>query len=275
MKFLEGQTLNYELTQSTSMQGEASGQTFSTKMQQTMDLEIEVLSVEGSQAQTSQHISRVRFDMEMPAPINQKVSFDSDAEDNGDNPIAQQMGKSLGLLVGPKVKVTIDELGEHSNIEVPEELAKGIAQGPAAAMFGSQNSDETIKRMFAQSNISLPAEELNVGDSWEKTTEMDMPFGTMKIVTTYTYAGPTAEGLEKIDAKVDVQLTPRANAPINMTATSKEGGGTLLFDREAGRLTESRIKQVLEMEIGGISKQTVTSESLLKLVPTASRDSAN
>jgi hypothetical protein len=273
MKFEPGQNLNYEVTQTTAMEGQAAGQAFSTTMQQTMNLIIDVLSVEADKATTDQHISRVRFDMEMPAPVNQKISYDSDATEQPDNPIAQQMSKTLGMLVGPKIKVTIDELGNYSDIQVPDEIIKGITQGPAAAMFGSQNGKETVERMFSQSNITLPEKELNVGDTWEKTTEMEMPFGTMKVMTTYTYQGPTAEGLEKIDAKVNVDLQPRENSPIAMKATSKEGGGTLLFDNKAGRLAESHIKQVLEMEVGGISKQTVTSESHLKLVPAESKSS--
>ena len=271
MKFKPGETYGYLITQKMNVAGEAQGQTVNSEMGQTLSISTHIKSVdEDGNAKAEQSIDRVQMKMVLPPPISQTIVYDTDSDEVPDNPIVKQMAEGLGKMVGEAISMTISPQGKMSDVVVPEKV-KATQQAAGGAMGGANQ----IEQMFKQSGLHLPAEEISKGHTWEQTMEMNLPYGKMVTTTTYTYKGQNEDGLHKIDAKMDVELQAGEDAPMKVTAETKEANGTFLFDNQAGRLKSSEIKQVLEMVIGGVAKQSITTEVTMTLTDGSKPESSS
>jgi hypothetical protein len=65
---------------------------------------------------------------------------------------------------------------------------------------------------------------------------------------------------------MEVTLKPAENSPVKVTAEAKEASGSFLFDNDSGRVQQSTIKQVLEMDINGEAKQNITTIVTMELI---------
>jgi hypothetical protein len=262
MKFREGERYGYLISQDMTTAGQVQGQNFETQMGQTLVISTHIKSVnaDGS-AKAEQTIDRVQLKMVLPAPVSQTVEYDSDSKDQPEDPTTQAIAANVSRMVGEAISMTISPRGEMTDIQIPEKI-KQAQQAPGAAAGG----ESQIEQMFKQSGLRLPAEEISKGHTWKQNMEIKLAYGTMQITTNYTYQGKNDEGLHQIDADMDIDLKPLENAPVQVTATAKEASGSFLFDNEAGRLTESQVKQVLDIEIGGTAKQAIT--TLVKMTLT-------
>jgi hypothetical protein len=251
MKFREGERYGYLISQDMTTAGKVQGQNFETQMEQKLVINTQIKSVnaDGS-AKAEQTIERVQMKLAFPG---QAIEYDTDSEEQPQDPTTRTIAENVNRMVGEAISMTISPRGEMSDIKIPEKI-KQAQQAPGAPAGG----DSQIEQMFKQSGLRLPAEEISKGHEWSQDMEITLAYGTMKITTNYAYQGKNAQGLHQIDAMMDIDLEAVENAPIAVTATAKEASGTFLFDNEAGRLTESQVKQVLDIEIGGTATQTIT-----------------
>jgi hypothetical protein len=269
MKFREGERYGYLISQDMTTAGQVQGQNFETQMGQTLVISTHIKSVnaDGS-AKAEQTIDRVQMKMVLPAPVSQTIEYDSDSEEQPQDPATKAIGENVSKMVGEAISMTISPRGEMSDIKIPEKI-KQAQQAPGGAAGGTSQ----IEQMFQQSGLRLPAEEISKGHQWKQDMEIKLPYGTMQITTNYTYQGQNDDGLHQIDADMDIDLKPAENAQIQVNATAKEASGSFLFDNEAGRLTESQIKQILDIEIAGTAKQTIT--TLVKMTLTDGAEAAS
>lgn len=267
MKFQVGETYGYLIDQQMKVEGQAQGRTIESEMGQKLSISTHIKSVDDEgNARAEQTIERVRMKMQLPAPVSKTIEYDTDDEESADDPIMQQLAKTVGTMVGEAIAMTISPTGEMTDVVIPEKLKKA-QQAPGSPVSGNQ-----LEQTFKQSGLRLPQKEVAKGDSWDQDIEMELPFGTMKIRTTYTYQGKNEDGLDKIDAKMDVNLEAKADSQMQVKATSKEASGTYLFDNEAGKLTRSEIKQILDIEIVGLATQNIT--TLVTMTLTDGEDAA-
>lgn len=268
MKYQEGKVLNYETVQSTTSKAMVNGQKFDTTMKQTMNLSMKVVDVDSEGvASVEQSIERIRMEMELPPPVSQKISYDSDNPGESAGPFAA-MTKSYEAMKGATFKMKIDPKGDITDIEVPEALINATKNSPLG-MQGMGGKD-AMKQMMTQGNINFPSKPVAKGDSWNSENEIKLPFGTMKTEITYTYAGQQASGLHKIDGvmKLSIEKDDENSSPVQLDIKDSEGKGVFLFDNEKGHLAETKFDQSMKMvmSVGGQNiEQSITTNLEMSL----------
>jgi hypothetical protein len=270
-KFKGGEKLNYITDTDMKQTMSVMGTDIKTMMTQRMEMSWTVKAVQAGQAELTQKIDQFRQKMEMPG--GQGFEFDSKEGKKPEGPIGQLVGPLFAAMVGAEFSFKMNPQGETSDTKVSEKLMEAIKGNPTLAQMGGMFSEEGLKNMIQQSSVSFPKEAISKGKSWDKTVEVKLPFGVMKLETTYTYQGPETLGnspLEKIDTKSAVTIEPAANANIALKIKSADVNGTIYFDNKAGRIAELTQTQKMLMEISAAGQTFDSSQeqtTTLKLVP--------
>lgn len=122
----------------------------------------------------------------------------------------------------------------------------------AADLLRSRLAADSLREDFAQAHalVALPDGPVKPGASWERTEVYDRGAGLALVLRKkFEYAGTEKKGakaLDKITAKVleaKYQQDPDSSAPLKLAKADMKvdsSEGTILFDREAGRVAESR-----------------------------------
>jgi len=274
-QFKEGETLHYQMEQSTVTQLKAAnGQDIKTTNNQTIDMTWKIGKVTDGAADITQTIDRIRTKIDAPFGA---FDYDSKSGKEPEGPIAAGVVPTLKLLVGATFKYKMSARGELSDVQVPDGLVNKLkeASPAAAAAAGGMFTEEGLKNMINESSLSLPAEDLAKGKSWSRPTKMPpSPIGTMTLDKTYTYEG-ASDGLEKLSLKVDIKLDPPTNPNFDVKIGDQKGEGALLFDNNAGRVSSSKVSEKVAMKIAVQNQQieqTTETTSEMKLVPAGKDD---
>ena len=139
-----------------------------------------------------------------------------------------------------------------------DEKAKDLIRG--------QLHPDKLKKDFEQSHRNLPDVLARPGDTWERTEIADIGSGqTLTFRKKYEYMGTEKKGektLDKITSKaIEVKYSMDADAPTPLKVTKSDlkiesSDGTILFDREAGCVVQSKgktqIKGSMTFSINGM-----------------------
>jgi hypothetical protein len=193
------------------------------------------------------------------------VTYDStkgDAAGGTANPLAD----FFKALIGSEFKLTVNPTdGKVLKIEGREEFVKRLvsANQQMAPMLNQILSDDALKQMADPAFSVLPGKEVKPGDTWERTSKLNMgPIGTYETTYKYTFDG-MQDKLAKISVKTDLKYTQpaenvQAQLPFKIEKAdlkSSDGTGTILFDNEKGRLVSSdmslKLAGKLTIKIGG------------------------
>lgn len=255
VQFKAGDVQKLTMTQKQSMSLDVPNQPKTktkTEMENVMDMETRCDSIDSAGvASLQQKIARARMTMQMPAPLNRTIEYDSQAEVPTD-PILAQIDKMLRPMVGAEMTMKCNQLGNITDFAMDEKALSGIKESPAAAFGGEMFSEAGMKQMTEQSALSMPEGELKIGDTWTSATEVKSPLGTMTVTRDHKYLGPGAKpGQEKIGVTAKISLEPDPNSKLPFTAklTSGDGSGEIIFDNHLGRLLTSNIKTKIVMEL--------------------------
>ncbi len=262
-KFASGESLKYVVQQNTQMEMDLSGQQTTMIMNQTMDMVWKIASVAASgDAKMAQIVDRVQFKSE-GGPLG-AVQFDSSSTETVDSPIVKSMAEVFKKIVGQEFGVTMQATGKVQEVTVPKELLKALTEtGPAG---GAMNED-TLKQMMTQSAVTLPAQAIKPGDSWESNQKVELPFGTMTVNSVLTYEG-TENGMARISMLPKIDVKPKDGAPITLTMKKSEGKGVVLFDVARGRITKSDLDLTMELQVkqfGTQIQQTLRQKTTMSL----------
>lgn len=108
---------------------------------------------------------------------------------------------------------------------------------------------ERLKKAANEELERLPAEPVQKGDSWDRTTKLGLGAGQiMTVGTRYTYEGEIEQDgrkLERISSKITSVEFTIEDSPLNLSVKSSElkpesSTGELLFDRAQGQIVESK-----------------------------------
>ncbi len=253
VQFKAGDVQKLTMTQKQSMAMEFPNQPKTkTEMENVMDMETKCDSIDSAGvASLQQKISRARMTMQMPAPLNRTIEYDSQAEVPTD-PILVQIDKMMRPMVGAAMTMKCDPLGKITDFKMDAEALSGIKDSPAAALGGEMFSEAGMKQMTEQSALSMPEGELKIGDTWSSATEVNSPLGKMTVTRDHKYLGPGEKsGQEKIGVTATFSLEPDPNSklPFKVQLTSGDGGGEIIFDNNRGRMISSKIKTKMKMEL--------------------------
>jgi len=265
-RYKSGQRLQYELKQTLTTKTEFSGQESGNAITQHLDLStvVEKVLPDGS-ARVKKSIDRIRLKATQPGG-RQELEYDSASQNEATGPFAMIV-KSMSMLVGQEIEMTVSPLGESRDVVIPQSLIKRFS-APAAQM-GGVNSSEGVTKMMSQGNVIFPEKTLSVGEKWKRELTTELPFGLMKSLVVFTYSGETKEGLHRIDAITTISIEPKENLPFQIKMTESQGRGVYMFDAKRGLILASGLKQVMNMEIqaaGQNTKQSVTTDISMRLV---------
>ncbi len=205
-----------------------------------------------------QEIVGVKMDLDIGG---NKISYDTEAKDTPKNPMTQ----FFKTLEKAKFTLTVDpstykvEKVEGVNNLVDELVKVNQAFKPVIQQI---LSEDTIKTLAEPIFGMLPPKGNlpDKGKSWNGS-ELVMKMGQLGTYTSkskYTYEGQEKDKLEKIKVEPDLtykkpeESKEKGNLPFVIedgTLTTKEANGTIFFDKDAGRVANSKLHVVLKGEL--------------------------
>jgi hypothetical protein len=251
-KFPEGQTLRYRIRTSIN--------------QLVKNLGMEMPSNRDRTIIRSEAIGKRRADATLPVAVKveslrerQRLPGGLDVNYDSKDAVAKVANSDLDFFkdlykVEGQVAYTVvlDGKNKVKAIEGADVLRERVDRlDPSAAiLIRSRMAADTLKQDFEQSLGVLPDGSVKPGASWERTEAIDIGAGLELVLhKKYEYAGTEKRGnktLDKITAKVlDAKYRQDADSssPLKLTKSEPKvntSEGTVFFDREVGRIVESR-----------------------------------
>ncbi len=287
-KFPEGKKFTYKETTKTHQVLTINGMEIPTDVDQT--------------SVSSQTVGKRRDDSTLPVEHKPEsihlefsslggINFTYDSSDPNakiENDQLAFLGDVLKLAGEAVYTVVIDAQNKVKAIEGTEKLLEKADKldEKAKGLIHSQLDPDKLKKDFEQSHRNLPDVLARPGDSWERTETLDIGGGqTLTFRKKYEYAGTEKKGdktLDKITSKateVKYSMDADAQSPFKVTKSDlkiESTNGTILFDREAGCMVETKgktqIKGSLTLSIQGQelpSELDLTLETDTRLQPAA------
>ncbi len=195
-------------------------------------------------------VESVHVDFTFPGGVN--LTIDSAKPDaKVDIPALEFLGEALKLAAEMKYTVVLDGNNKATAVEGAEKLHEKAEKLSAQARMTVQGQFEPdkLKKDFVQSHHHVPDVLARVGESWERTEVLTLGNGqSLTLKKKFEYAGTEKVGdktLDKIKTKVtgvDYKQDPNAEAQFKVVKSAmkvESSEGTILFDREEGRLVSS------------------------------------
>ncbi|GBD35961.1 hypothetical protein HRbin36_01077 [bacterium HR36] len=161
------------------------------------------------------------------------------------------LGATYNQFKGLKLKITFDRSFRITKIEGHEQLLKRIgADDPVVGKFVAELVNENAIRQQIQSEFNfLPDKPVAPGDNWQRQITFAVgPLGTLTLQQTLTYEGTVAVASKRLD-RISVSAKcayappkPSDDFPLRVTKGELQTDyvkGTILFDREEGRLASA------------------------------------
>lgn len=267
-KYSEGQKLTYKTTSKTSQVLTLMGQPIETESKET----ILTSSTAGKKRADGTLPIEEKVDalaVELSLPMGVMLTYDSkDPNAKIDNPQLAFLAEVYKLAGESSYTVVLDDKNKVKAIEGTEKLlekADKLENPIAKQAIRSRADAEKLKHQFEQAHANLPDVLARQGEPWERTEKVDIGSGqSLTFHKKYEYAGAEKQGdatLEKINVKtteVKYEMEPNSPSPLKATKSDLKvdsGDGTILFDREGGKVVSSkgkiRIKGTMTFEAGG------------------------
>lgn len=203
----------------------------------------------------TQTVDAVKMQLDLPGGISMNI----DTDDQGGPPANElpqlkQVREVLKALAGASYIVVFDKDGKVAGIEGAEKaIPKADDLDSAIATELKKRFEvERLKRESNEAYSIFPDILLRKGEPWERSETMDLGGGqTLTFQKTYEYQGNVekdGKSLDKIGVKasgVTYAMEANPNSPVSVDTSDlkmESSGGTILFDREAGRVVESNLK---------------------------------
>jgi hypothetical protein len=252
-KYPEGKTLTYKTRVKANQTITIMGMDFPTESEGTV-VESRVIGKRAgdSTLPVQEKVDSIKTDLSFPGGV--QINFDSkDPNFKIDNELYKFLEDVFKLAGETAYTVVLDGKNKVKAIEGTEKLLEKAEKLNEQVRAGlrSQLQADKIKAKFEQSHGNLPDVLARQGEPWERTESMDSLGTEMVLRKKYEYAGTEKKGdktLDKITAKVlEIKLVedPNSQAPQKLTKSDLKvdsSDETILFDREAGCVVESRGK---------------------------------
>jgi hypothetical protein len=287
-KFPEGKKLTYKSTSKTHQVLTINGMEVPTDVEQTsVSSETVGKRRDDSTLPVEHKPESLRLELSSAGGIN--VTYDSSDPNAKIDDDRVAFLSDVFKLAGESVyTVVLDVQNKFKAIEGTEKLLEKADKldEKAKALIRSQLHPDKLQKDFEQSHRNLPDVLARPGDSWERTETLGIGGGqTLTFRKKYEYAGTEKKGdktFDKITSKaIDVKYSMDADAesPAKVTKSDlkiESSSATMLFDREAGCVVESKgktqIKGSMTLSIQGQElpgELDLTLESDTRLQPAA------
>ncbi|MBM4092104.1 MAG: hypothetical protein FJ276_22140, partial [Planctomycetes bacterium] len=251
-KLKEGEKLTFEMKQTITQSIDAGGMKFEIPVTIGMWMSWTVKSADAEKYVLEQVIDRMVMNMKTP---EMTLDFDSDQDQKLEGP-AEQVAQTFRPLVGAKITAEMNDRGEMSNVNIPDDALAGLQANP---LVGQMFKKEQLTEMMKANGATFPEESIEKGHKWTVPMEMDAPpVGKMKTETSYTYAGEERADkavLDKFNVDVRIEFSGGNAAMASVKVTEQKTDGSLYFDNEKGRMVKSNVttNMTLAISAGGQS----------------------
>lgn len=211
--------------------------------------------------------SSMKVHMALPGGVS--IDFDSADPPKDVDPQYKFFTDAFKALSGARYTFTVDARGKVQSVEGSQSiLDKANDLDPKAGeLLQSRLSPETLKRAWEQDSDRIPDILVRPGEPWTRSEVLDLGMGqTMTFGRKFEYAGTVEKDGKTLD-KIQFQATgvtyaqaPDPKSPVSVDKSDlkiKSSAGTLLFDRDAGRVVEStestRITGSLTLTVNGMA----------------------
>ncbi len=247
-KFTEGDKLTYKSTTKTKQVLTLQGTEIETESDQVV---VSSRKVGKRRADSStpieDKVESIRAELSLPGGNN--LTLDSTNPDAKiDNPALAFLGEVFKLAGDASYTIVLDNRNKVQAIEGIEKLLeKADKLSPQARdTIGDRMKTDKLKVRFEQEHGNLPDVLCRPGEPWDRTEILEVGSGqTLVFQKRYEYVGTEKKGdktLDKISYKctgVELKQDPDAQTPLKLVKGDlkvDESSGTLLFDRENGRV---------------------------------------
>jgi phage tail tube protein FII len=269
-KFEEGKTFYQEMSTETKQSMQVMGANITQKQSQTFwfSWKPEKFDTEKKTWTVKQKIEGVKIEIDIGG---QKVSYNSTADSATNSALAE----FFKALVGSEFTLTLDSNFKVTKVEGRDEFVKKLATAnqQMEPLLKQILSDDALKQMADPAFSIAPKDPVKKGDSWDKNVQLNMgPIGTYKTKYKYTYDGiDEKEKKDRIKVETTLEYTPPTESSTSIPfkikgakLTSKDSTGSVLFDREKGRVDQSemelKLDGTLSIEIGGNTTEVTLSQ---------------
>jgi uncharacterized protein DUF6263 len=259
-KFEKDKTFYQTMTTETNQTMKVMGSDIKQNQTQTFYFSWTPVKQDGDNWEIEQKIEGVKMKIDIGGS---PIEYDSTKE----QPTSSALSEFFKQLVGSKFTLTVDKNFKVTAIKGRDEFLKKLtgANPSMEALLKQILSEEALKEMADPTFAAIPNKEVKKGDTWDKTSKLEMgPIGKYENTYKYTYDGPDKDKKSKIKVDTTLKYTPPGNdaagggLPFKIKSadlSSKDAGGTILFDADKGRVAESEMHVTLtgklSIEIGG------------------------
>lgn len=248
-KFEPGLVNRYQMNQKMNMAMDmGKGGEAKSSVDQVIDMSwtVEKVNDDGS-AVLKQRIDRMR--MKMGLPGGQPPAEIDSASKEPPAGQAAMLSPLLKAMTSDAFTVQMKPSGEVTEVDVPKAMLDALASMPGAAMMGEMATADGFKNLVKQASFAIP-ENLEVGTEWTTKMEMKNPMtGPIVVETTYKYEGPReVDGKQYEVFKPHIELNYGEGGATKIEMAEQTSEGEILFDRQAGRLESSAIKQKMKQK---------------------------
>lgn len=252
-KFEKGKTFYQELTTTTTQNMKVMGQDVVQKQNQTFYFSFTPKDEKDGAWTIVQKIEGVKMSIDI---AGQSISYDSTNPTAPNNPLAD----FFKALINSEFTISLDKAKKVSKVDGREDFVKKLtaANAQMQPLLKEILSDEALKQMADPTFGMAAGKEVTKGEAWERKNSTNLgPIGGYDSTYKYTYEGPDANKMQKL--KVETTLTYKTPAPTadgtlpfkikSANLTTKDAGGTAVFDSVKGRLDSMKLSQKLEGSI--------------------------
>ncbi len=247
-RFDLNETLRQKITHEVTSQMTLEGQSVRATMTQTIQQSQFVREVaEDGTASLQPMIDRVIAAMKIPAPVNREFLYDS--ADRRNELALPGYSELIDALVRARLAIQVSPTGTVTPLDIPETLFHRLQGTPAASLLGPLAAPESLTNILSLPWIPLPESAVQPGDRWQTTTSLALPYGRLEVPQTYTYEGPTSEGLQRISVQHEPALISRESHFLTVRLLEAATEGTVLLDNDHGQVASLEVLQNLRLQL--------------------------
>jgi|GEM_PF-1082668 len=259
-KLQTGDQHQYRLTQTMDMEmtlGQAKRQ-LQTRLQQVLDMTWEVTEIDAQAAALRLSVDRIQIDI--IAPGQPEVHYDT-ASEKAPSGYAAILSPLLKTMTGQPFEACMTTRGEITSFKLPADFEKALKNTPQAGKRSALLSEVGFKNMLQQSSPVLPESKgLKPGHAWTvKIATTKIPLGKLQTETTYNYQGQrqVKETSLEVFSLATVVKPDQQTGKVQLEITEQAATGEVLFDRAAGRIKSSELRQELQLNFTTANQNTV------------------
>jgi RNA polymerase sigma factor (sigma-70 family) len=278
-KFEAGRPFYQEMTTETVQTMKVMDNDVKQTQKQTFFFRWEPVERKGDTWVLKQKVEGVRMDIDIGG---NKIEYDSTKESTATNPLAE----FFKSLVGAEFRVTLGRGYKVEKVEGRDDFVQRLTKvnPAAAALVGQLFGEEAFRQMAEETFAALREGPARPGDFWVRERRLDMgPVGTYESKYTYTYEGRDRKDKDLDRIKVATTLTYKGpgkaagagGLPFTIKSAdlrSRNGAGTVLFDRRRGRVVcvelNVNLQGKLTISVGGQESEVELSQTQKTTVKT-------